>query len=64
MPTFRGTLNLEEACAMARYLRTFVPGTEVTRPDVGRSANAQPPAPAQPSLPQLPTTDTAVPPAH
>jgi hypothetical protein len=32
MPAFRGTLTLEEAWAMARYLRTFVPGTEVSRP--------------------------------
>jgi mono/diheme cytochrome c family protein len=35
MPPFRGTLTLEEAWAMARYLRTFVPGTEAPRPDVG-----------------------------
>jgi hypothetical protein len=34
MPPFRGTLTLEEACAMARYLRTFVPGTEMSRPDM------------------------------
>jgi hypothetical protein len=34
MPTFRGTLSLEEAWAMSRYLRTFVPGTEVSPPDV------------------------------
>jgi mono/diheme cytochrome c family protein len=34
MPPFRGTLTLEEAWAMARYLRTFVPGTEATRPDL------------------------------
>jgi hypothetical protein len=33
MPTFRGTLSLEEAWAMARHLRTFVPGTEVSPPD-------------------------------
>jgi mono/diheme cytochrome c family protein len=33
MPPFRGTLTLEEAHAMARYLRTFVPGTEESRPD-------------------------------
>jgi mono/diheme cytochrome c family protein len=33
MPPFRGTLTLEEAWAMARYLRTFVPGTETPRPD-------------------------------
>ena len=36
MPPFRGTLTLEEAWAMARYLRKFVPGTEVPRPDFGR----------------------------
>jgi mono/diheme cytochrome c family protein len=35
MPTFRGTLNLEEAWAMARYLRSFVPGTEASRPNLG-----------------------------
>jgi mono/diheme cytochrome c family protein len=38
MPSFRGTLSLEEAWAMARYLRTFVPGTETSRPDFGRSS--------------------------
>jgi hypothetical protein len=37
MPPFRGTLTLEECWAMARYLRTFVPGTEVSRPDFGPS---------------------------
>jgi hypothetical protein len=35
MPPFRGTLTLEEAWGMARYLRTFVPGTETPRPDLG-----------------------------
>ena len=34
MPAFRGTLSLEEAWAVARYLRTFVPGTEVSPPDL------------------------------
>jgi hypothetical protein len=34
MPPFRGTLTLEEGWAMARYLRTFLPGTEVSPPDV------------------------------
>jgi hypothetical protein len=34
MPPFRGTLTLEEAWAMARYLRTLVPGTEISRPDL------------------------------
>jgi mono/diheme cytochrome c family protein len=32
MPQFRGTLSLEEAWAIARYLRTFKPGTEIPRP--------------------------------
>jgi mono/diheme cytochrome c family protein len=39
MPTFRGTLTLEEAWAMARYLRTFEPGTESTRPGAGEPSN-------------------------
>jgi hypothetical protein len=34
MPPFRGTITLEEAWGMARYLRTFVPGTEVSPPDI------------------------------
>jgi hypothetical protein len=33
MPPWRGVLSLEEAWAMARYVRTFVPGSEVSRPD-------------------------------
>ena len=37
-PRSAATLTVEESCAMARYLRTFVPGTEVSRPDVGRAA--------------------------
>jgi hypothetical protein len=35
MPPFRGTLSLEEAWAMARYLRTFDPGAEHSRPEDG-----------------------------
>jgi mono/diheme cytochrome c family protein len=46
MPAFRGTLTLEEACAMARYLHTFVPGTEVSRPVL---SPASAPAPAVPT---------------
>jgi mono/diheme cytochrome c family protein len=48
MPAFRGTLSLDEAWGMAHYLRTFVPGTETPRPDVGRAA-AQPVKPATPT---------------
>jgi hypothetical protein len=36
MPAFRGTLTLEEAFAMARYLRTFDPSQQVSRPDLGQ----------------------------
>jgi Cytochrome C oxidase, cbb3-type, subunit III len=35
MPPFRGALTVEEAWALGRYLHTFVPGTEVSRPDLG-----------------------------
>jgi hypothetical protein len=34
MPPFRGTLTLEEAWAMARYLRSFDPATAASRPDL------------------------------
>ena len=33
MPPWRGVLSLEEAWALARYVRTFVPGSEISRPD-------------------------------
>ena len=33
MPPFRGTVSLEESWAMARYLRTFLPGSEMPRPE-------------------------------
>jgi mono/diheme cytochrome c family protein len=48
MPPFRGTLALDEAWAMARYLRTFIPGTEVSRPDVTQPATPAVGAPAPP----------------
>jgi (2Fe-2S) ferredoxin len=40
MPPFRGAVSLEEAWAIARYLRTFVPGTEVSKPDLGPAPKA------------------------
>jgi hypothetical protein len=46
MPPFRGALTLEEAWAIGRYLHTFVPGTEVSRPDLTAPPNpADAPAP-------------------
>jgi hypothetical protein len=68
MPPFRGTLSLEEAWGMARYLRTFVPGTEISRPDFG-NAGPQPtsvPAnspPATSTMPPVPMTAGAPRPA-
>jgi hypothetical protein len=37
MPLFRGSLSLEESWGMARYLRTFVPGTEASKPDTSKT---------------------------
>jgi Cytochrome C oxidase, cbb3-type, subunit III len=62
MPAFRGTLTLEEACAMARYLHTFVPGTEVSRPDLGAAAPGNQPA-GSPSSGRQPAARPTVPPA-
>ena len=52
MPPFRGTLTLEEAWAMARYLRTFVPGTEASRPDLS-SADRQGTVPEAAPMPRV-----------
>lgn len=51
MPAFRGTFTLEESYAMARYLRSFVPGTEVSRPLL-------PPNPAPPAAPPAQSSTT------
>jgi hypothetical protein len=50
MPPFRGTMTLEEGWGMARYLRTFLPGTEKPRPDAGPAPKEQrlPPPEKQP----------------
>jgi mono/diheme cytochrome c family protein len=40
MPPFRGTLTFEEGWGMARYLRTFIPGTETPRPETGQPDKA------------------------
>jgi hypothetical protein len=67
MPSFRGTITLEEACALARYLYTFVPGTEVSRPGLGPAIETpsagRPPAstpvstpPRSPAPPPLPSS--------
>jgi hypothetical protein len=58
MPPWRGTLSLEEAWAIARYVRTFVPGTEMSRPDYGP---APPPAPANQPAPPIKTPPAPAP---
>jgi hypothetical protein len=54
MPPFRGTLSLEEACAMARYLRTFPPGAEKSKPVIGQGPEPGPQPPAHTTLPPAP----------
>lgn len=49
MPAFRGTFTLEESWAMARYLRTFQPGTEISPPIEQPNIPLAPPSPAPPS---------------
>jgi hypothetical protein len=39
MPKFGGALSLEEAWGIAHYLRTFVPGSQISRPDRGTSGS-------------------------
>jgi mono/diheme cytochrome c family protein len=53
MPPFRGTLTLEEAWAMARYLRTFLPGTETSRPEMPKTeSQVSPPPDGMPKQPE------------
>jgi mono/diheme cytochrome c family protein len=54
MPQFRGALSIEETWGIARYLRSFAPGTEIPKPDVGGSATRR--ATAKPA-----TTTTTTP---
>jgi len=66
MPPFRGALSVEEAWGIAHFIRTLVPGTEVSKPDFSspadlgatprpitppRRAPAPPPAAAAPAAP-------------
>jgi mono/diheme cytochrome c family protein len=54
MPPFRGTLTLEEAWAMARHLRTFVPGTELPRAEITQPEKEPLPLPS--TVPMKPVT--------
>lgn len=52
MPPFRGVLTLEESWALARYVRSFIPGTEISRPDDNEPVKAD-----LPPLPRLPPAE-------
>ena len=52
MPPFRGAVAVEEAWAIGRYLHTFVPGTEISKPDL-----SQPKPPADPKTPDPKKTE-------
>jgi mono/diheme cytochrome c family protein len=62
MPPFRGVLTLEEACALGRYLRTFVPGTEASRPDLGKPETPAAPGGTPPAKPGTPEASPPAPP--
>ncbi len=49
MPSFRGTLTLEEACALGRYLYTIAPETQVSRPDLSEGDSSAKPAASSPA---------------
>jgi hypothetical protein len=50
MPPWRGVVSLEEAWALARYVRTLAPGSEASRPDFSAPEKVAPlpQAPAKP----------------
>lgn len=52
MPPWRGTLSLDEAWAIARFVRTFVPGAEMSRPEY---SEPQMQVPANPHAPPIKT---------
>jgi mono/diheme cytochrome c family protein len=51
MPQFRGALALDEAWGLAHYLRSLVPGTEMSRPELRNPPGATPPASTSPAAP-------------
>lgn len=59
MPQFRGALALDEAWGIAHYLRSFVPGTEMSRPEV-RNPPGQAPSSTGSSSRTTPTTGSAI----
>jgi mono/diheme cytochrome c family protein len=51
MPSFRSVLSIEEAYAIASYIRTFAPGAQVSKPDLSgpekMSSELPPPKPVK-----------------
>jgi hypothetical protein len=61
MPPFRGALSIEEAWGIAHYLRSFVPGTEVPKPDLRAPASGSMPAGSRTAPPPPPPAATITP---
>lgn len=57
MPSFRGIITVEESWALARYLHSFLPGNEVSRPGL------RPPDSPSPGATPAPTTPAPITPA-
>jgi len=49
MPQFRGALALDEAWGIAHYLRSFMPGTEMSKPELRNPPGQTSASPAGPS---------------
>jgi cytochrome c oxidase cbb3-type subunit 3 len=49
MPQFRGALALDEAWGLAHYLRTLVPGTQMSRPELRNPPGQAAPTPPTPA---------------
>ena len=52
MPQFRGALALDEAWGIAHYLRTFVPGSQMSKPELRNPPGQSSPSPAGTSTPK------------
>jgi hypothetical protein len=61
MPQFRGALALDEAWGLAHYLRSFVPGNEVSKPVLRNPPGQAIPAPAAPGPAAPAPASTAAP---
>jgi hypothetical protein len=64
MPQFRGALALDEAWGLAHYLRSFVPGTEMSKPVLRNPPGQTVPAPAAPAAAPARVSAVRIPPPN